>query len=56
MLALVGALQQHEHEIGYDQLALRVGDSIIERLAREIADGDFLIAIVSPDSVVSGWC
>jgi predicted nucleotide-binding protein len=56
VLVLVGSLQGQGLAIHYDQVALRVGDSLIERIAREIADGDFLIAMVSPDSVGSGWC
>jgi len=35
---------------------LQIGDSLIQKIAGEIADGDFLIAIISPDSVESGWC
>ena len=56
MLALVEPLNALGLDIRYDRVALRIGDSLIERLSREIADGDFLIAIVSPDSVESGWC
>jgi hypothetical protein len=33
---------------------LQIGDSLIQKIAGEIADGDFLIAIISPDSVESG--
>lgn len=39
-----------------DELELRSGDSLIERIAQAIADGDFLVAIVSPDSIKSEWC
>lgn len=56
MTALVDHLQGQEHEIRYDQVVLNIGDSLIQKIAREIADGDFLIAIVSPDSVASDWC
>jgi TIR domain-containing protein len=42
--------------IRYDQVALHVGDSLIRAISHEIAEGDFLIAIVSPDSVESEWC
>jgi hypothetical protein len=35
---------------------LQIGDSLIQKVSREIANGDFLIAVVSPDSVESGWC
>jgi hypothetical protein len=56
MLALVEPLRDQGLDIRYDKVVLRVGDSLIERLADEIADGDFLIAIVSPGSVQSSWC
>jgi hypothetical protein len=57
VLALVHELEaQGGLEIRYDQVALNIGDSLIRALADEIANGDFLIAIVSPDSVESEWC
>jgi hypothetical protein len=56
MLALVEHLQDQGLDMRYDQVVLNIGDSLIQKLSREIADGDFLIAIVSPDSVASGWC
>ena len=56
MLALVEQLQRQELEIRYDQVVLNIGDSLIQKLSQEIAAGDFLIAIVSPDSVASNWC
>src|SRR3954453_14140190 len=56
MLALVEQLQGQTLEIRYDQVVLNIGDSLIQRLSQEIAAGDFLLAIVSPDSVASNWC
>jgi hypothetical protein len=56
MLALVEQLQAQELEIRYDQVVLSIGDSLIQKLSQEIAAGDFLVAIVSPDSVESNWC
>jgi hypothetical protein len=56
MISLVDQLQGQEHEIRYDQVVLNIGDSLIRKLSQEIADGDFLIAIISPDSVTSEWC
>ena len=55
------ALAEHLHaqeglDIRYDQVALHIGDSLIRAIASEIAEGDFLIAVVSPDSVESEWC
>ncbi len=43
-------------DIRYDQVVLQIGDSLIQKISQEIHDSDFLIAIVSPDSVESGWC
>jgi hypothetical protein len=56
VLALVEPLRTQGLDIRYDQVVLQIGDSLIQKISREIADGDFLIAIVSPDSVRSGWC
>jgi predicted nucleotide-binding protein len=56
MLALVEYLQGQGVDVRYDQVVLNIGDSLIETIAGEIADGDFPIAIVSPDSVASPWC
>lgn len=56
MLTLVEQLQAQGLEIRYDQVVLNIGDSLIQKLSQEIAVGDFLVAIVSPDSVASDWC
>ncbi len=56
MLELASRLEAQGLDIRYDQVVLQIGDSLIQKIAGEIADGDFLIAIVSPDSVESGWC
>ena len=53
MLTLVEHLQSQELEIRYDQVVSNVCESLIQTISREIADGDFLVAIVSPDSVES---
>ncbi len=56
VLALVERLRARGLDIRYDQVVLNVGDSLIRVISREIADGDFPIAVVSPASVVSEWC
>jgi hypothetical protein len=56
VLELVDHLRAQGLVISYDQVVLYVGDSLIERISQAISDGDFLIAIVSPDSVESSWC
>lgn len=55
-LALIEELQMGNVDVRYDQVVLHVGDSLIEKLSTEILEGDFLVAIVSPDSVGSAWC
>jgi hypothetical protein len=56
MLALAEALRAGGLDVRFDTVVLRVGDSLIDTLSREITEGDFLIALLSPDAVVSGWC
>jgi len=56
MLALVDPLKAQGLDIRYDQVVMQIGDSLIQKISDQIADGDFLIAIVSPDSVNSTWC
>lgn len=56
MLELVEHLEAQGLDIRYDQVVLQIGDSLLQRISGEIADGAFLIAIISPDSVESGWC
>lgn len=53
---LVERLQAHGLAVTYDQIVLEIGDSLVRRISEEIAEGDFLIAVVSPDSVESEWC
>jgi TIR domain len=50
VLVLVEHLQAPGLDVRYDQVALHIGDSLIRAISREITEGDFLIAIVSPDS------
>src|SRR5262245_10398823 len=56
VIALVERLQVQGLRIRYDQVVRRIGDSLSERISEAIKEGDFLIAIVSPDSVESEWC
>jgi hypothetical protein len=56
VLALIERLQNQGLDVRYDQVVLQIGDSLIRVISQEISDGDFLIAIVSPDSVESEWC
>lgn len=56
VLALVERLRKQDLEIRYDGVVLEIGDALIQVNSREISEGDFLIAIVSPASVNSEWC
>lgn len=39
----------------YDKWLLRVGDSIIQKIAAEVSEADSVIALLSPASVESNW-
>jgi hypothetical protein len=56
VLALAEPLRAQGLDIRYDRVVLNIGDSLIQKISSEIANGDFLIAIVSPDSAQSEWC
>jgi hypothetical protein len=56
VLALVQHLQAQGLDVRYDQVVLQIGDSLVQVISREISEGDFLIAVVSPASVNSEWC
>lgn len=43
-------------KVWIDEGELRVGDSIIDRIARAIAEVEFVVAIVSVNSIGSPWC
>lgn len=47
---LADALSGHGLRVWIDQSELRIGDSLIERLAEAIAEGDFVVALVSDAS------
>jgi hypothetical protein len=50
VLTLVERLNEEEGlDIRYDQVVLHIGDSLIRAISREIGEGDFLIAVVSPN-------
>ncbi|HUC00127.1 MAG TPA: TIR domain-containing protein [Solirubrobacterales bacterium] len=49
-------LQKRGCEVWIDQGELSVGDSLIGRLAGAISEVDFVIALISTNSVGSSWC
>ena len=53
---LTNALGERGCRVWLDEVELRIGDSLVERIADAIAEGDFVLAIVSPDSLGSKWC
>jgi hypothetical protein len=53
---LASALAEHGMDVWIDEGELKVGDSIIERIATAIAGIDFFLALVSEASRHSNWC
>lgn len=53
---LAKALKAADLEVWVDEGELRVGDSIIQRVAAAIHSVNFLVALVSHASVNSNWC
>ena len=54
--ALAAGLKSRDYFVWLDEGELRVGDSLIERLAEAVSQVDFLLALVSKHSVRSAWC
>ncbi len=54
--ALAAALRERGVRVWIDEGELKVGDSIIERIATAIAEIDFFLALVSEASRGSNWC
>jgi TIR domain-containing protein len=53
---LVDELARHGVQILIDRVVLNVGDSLIAKISEAIAEGDFLIGVISSSSVSSPWC
>jgi hypothetical protein len=53
---LADALRTRGCRIWIDVEKMRAGDDLVERIAEAIDSVDFLLAIVSEESVTSGWC
>jgi hypothetical protein len=54
--ALAAALAERGLQVWIDEGELKVGDSLIERIATAIAEIDFFLALVSHASRDSNWC
>jgi hypothetical protein len=55
-VALNDALEGHGFRTWIDERELRIGDSIIERVATAVAEANYFLALVSASSVESQWC
>ncbi len=53
--SLARRLEEHGLTVWVDEVGLRVGDSLIERLRSAIDKADFLLAVLSPSSIKSRW-
>src|SRR5438034_10114675 len=53
---LARILDERGYAIWLDDAELVIGDSLVERISAVIAEGDLVLAIVSPDSLRSEWC
>jgi hypothetical protein len=53
---LAEALRQYGLKVWIDEGELKIGDSLIERIATAIAEIDFFLALVSESSRESNWC
>jgi hypothetical protein len=54
--ALALALRRRRCRVWIDEGEMRVGDSLIERIATAIREVEFVVALVSDASVASNWC
>jgi hypothetical protein len=52
---LVADLRQSRFRVWWDDHELKIGESIVDRVSQGIRDADYLITILSPESVASRW-
>ena len=52
VIRLARALESHGLNSRYDRASLRIGDSLIEAISKQIHDDDFLIAIIGGISLL----
>lgn len=52
---LAGNLQRNNIEVWYDKWAMRVGDSLFQKIQEGITGSDFMIVVLSPRSLASRW-
>lgn len=54
--AFAAQLEKRGFRVWIDEGELKIGDSLIERIATAIAEIDFFLALVSESSAQSNWC
>ena len=52
---LAESLRRRGFEVWYDKWKIRVGDSIVQKISHALKQGDFLVAVLSKNSVKSKW-
>ncbi len=52
---LANDLRELGHEPWFDEWQIQVGDCIVSKLQHGLADSEFVVLILSPGSVSSGW-
>ena len=52
---LVGELEDQGLDVWFDTNELRLGDSIVAGIAAGLTDSDYVVIVLSPDSVSSPW-
>lgn len=55
-LQLARSLEQLAHTVWIDAQCIRVGDLIPQQVAQAVEQADYLVAVLSPQSVISSWC
>jgi hypothetical protein len=52
---LAADLTELGHEVWLDEYSIRVGDCIVSGIEKGLRDADYVIVVLSPNSVLSGW-
>lgn len=52
---LYRALRQHSIDVRLDEHHVEIGEYLSQKIASEIYDADFVIIVLSPDSIASQW-
>jgi hypothetical protein len=52
---IAGSLRRRGFEVWYDKREIRVGDSIVQKISHGLKQVDFLVAVLSRNSIKSRW-